>query len=131
MTAIREYLETRRTKLKSEMQPIEATAAELRAQLSAHDAKLRIMSKELADVEKALQALGKREPSESTVTIKDAILQALAGAPNGMTSAEILAAINDRFFEGTIVRTSMSPQLARLKNDDHKIRQRGDRYFLA
>lgn len=131
MTAIREYLETRRTKLKAEMQPLEAATAELRAQLSAHDAKLRIMSKELADVEKALQALGKREPSENTVTIKDAILQVLAAAPNGMTSAEILSTLNERFFEGTIVRTSMSPQIARLKNKDHKIRQRGDRYFLA
>lgn len=131
MTTVREYLETRRTKLRAEMQPLEATTAELRAQLSTQDAKLRSLAKELNDVEKALQALGKREPSETTVTIKDAILQVLAAEPNGMTSAEILAAINDRFFEGTIVRTSMSPQLARLKNDDHKIRQRGERYFLA
>lgn len=131
MTSIREYLESRRTKLRAEMQPLEAEAAQLRAHLSAHDGKLRSLAKELADVEKALQAIGKRQPSANTITIKDAILKVVAASPNGMTSAEILAAINDQFFDGTIVRTSMSPQLTRLKIDDHKIRQRGDRYFLA
>lgn len=114
------------------MQPLEAETAQLRTQLGAQDSKLRAMAKELSDVEKALQALGKKEqPSETYVSIKDAILQVLEKEPNGMTSAEILAAINDQFFNGTLMRTSMSPQLARLKNDDRKIRQRGERYFLA
>ena len=114
------------------MQPLEAETAQLRAQLSAQDSKLRTLANELSDVEKALQALGKKEqPSETYISIKDAILRVLAKEPNGMTSAEILAAINDLFFNGTLMRTSMSPQLARLKNDDHKIRQRGERYFLA
>ena len=48
-----------------------------------------------------------------------------------MASPDILAAINDRYFEGTVLRTSMSPQLARLKNNDKKIKQIGDKYFLA
>ena len=75
--------------------------------------------------------MGRNVAAETTITIKDAILDVLAVAPQGLTSNELLTALNDRFFEGTLVRTSMSPQIARLKNKDHKIRQRGDRYFLA
>ena len=132
MTTVRDFLESRRAKLLIEMRPLEAATAELRAQLSAQDGKLRVLANELNDVQKALHALGKNEQASDTyISIKDAILRVLAKEPNGMTSAEILAAINDQFFNGTLMRTSMSPQLARLKNDDEKIRQRGERYFLA
>ena len=131
MSGIREYLISCRDEARKKMEPVAATAADLRAQLGAQDAKLRALTKELSDIERALQALGKKEKLETTVTIKDAILQVLASAPDGMTSTEILTAINDRFFEGTLLRTSMSPQLTRLKNDDHKIKSRGDKYFLA
>jgi hypothetical protein len=48
-----------------------------------------------------------------------------------MTSPELLEELNHRFFDGKLERTSMSPQLSRLKLFDVKIRQRGDRYFLA
>lgn len=131
MTSIREYLESRLTKLRADMQPLEASTAELRAQLGAQDAKLRTLQKELRDVEKALQAIGKRRPSSTTITIKEAILEVLSAAPEGMTSAELLADINARFFDGAIERTSMSPQLTRLQNKDHKIKQRGRRWILA
>jgi uncharacterized coiled-coil DUF342 family protein len=131
MNGIREFLERRRDEARKEMAPLEANAADLRAKLGAVDTKLRVFTKELADIEKALQALGKKEKSETTVTIKEAILQVLGDAPNGLTSPEILEAINDRFFEGTLPRTSMSPQLTRLKNDNHKIKARGDKYYLA
>jgi hypothetical protein len=113
------------------MQPLEATASDLRSKLAATDAKLRALTSEAADIDKALHALGKRETAKASVTIKQAILQLLGEAPNGLSSQELLTAMNDRFFDGALVRTSMSPQLARLKNDDHKIRQRGDKYFLA
>lgn len=113
------------------MEPIHAKAAELRTQLSTQDAKLRAMTKELNEIERALQVIGKKEKLEATITIKEAILRTLAGAPKGMTAADILVHINDRYFEGTIMRTSMSPQIARLKNDDKKIKQIGDRYYLA
>jgi chromosome segregation ATPase len=131
MTDIRAYLESKRSEVRKAMLPLETSTASLRSELSTQDAKLRSLAKELSDIEKALQALGKKEKSESEITIKEAILLVLADMPNGLTAAEILAAINDRHFGGTVVRTSMSPQLARLKNDDHKIRQRGERYFLA
>lgn len=131
MTDIRAYLESKRNEVRKAMLPLETSTANLRAELSAQDAKLRSLAKELSDIEKALQALGKRQKTENEISIKQAILLVLADAPNGLTAAEILVAINDRYFGGTVVRTSMSPQLARLKNEDHKIRQRGDKYFLA
>lgn len=131
MTDIRAYLESKRTEVRKAMLPLETSTASLRSELSAQDAKLRSLAKELSDIERALHALGKKAKSETEITIKEAILLLLADAPNGLTSAEILQAINDRHFAGTVVRTSMSPQLARLKNEDHKIRQRGERYFLA
>jgi chromosome segregation ATPase len=131
MSDLRDYLESKRGEVRKKMLPLETSTASLRTELSSQDAKLKALAKELADVEKALHALGKKPKSESEISIKEAILLVLADMPNGLTSAEILQAINDRHFGGTVVRTSMSPQLARLKNDDHKIRQRGERYFLA
>src|ERR1043165_224293 len=122
MNGLREIIEKRRNELRQEKQPLEATAAEQRKVLNATEAKLRLLAKEEAEIEKALQAIGQqRERREAGITIKDAILEVLSEAEGGMTSAEILIAINGRFFsEKAIVRESMSPQLSRLKNDDHK-----------
>jgi hypothetical protein len=131
MSGLRELLQMRRKEIEHKMVPINTRAAELRTQLAEQDAKLRALTKELNDIERALQAIGKKEKLEATITIKEAILETLRGAPKGMSAADILIAINDRYFDGTIMRTSMSPQLARLKNDDEKIRQMGGKYFLA
>ena len=131
MTGLRDFLEKRREEIRKMMEPLEAASESLRAQLSANEIKLRALAEEQSDIEKALRALGKRDASKVSVTIKDAILQILGDAPAGLTSREILVALNERFFDGALFRTSMSPQLTRLKNDDRKIRQRGDKYFLA
>jgi uncharacterized protein involved in exopolysaccharide biosynthesis len=130
MNGLRQMLETRRSELRKKAEPLEAATADLRTKLTKADAELKGLWKEMADVEKALQAISK-ERLEAKISIKEAILKVLEVAPNGATSVEILAAINDNFFDGKLLRTSMSPQLSRLKKDDHKIRQRGDKYFLA
>lgn len=131
MVELRDYLERRRADVAQQLEPLQSSAADLRSQLGATDAKIRTLTKEIDDIDKALAAIGKSERTEATVTIKEAVLQVLADAPNGMTSAELLEAINDRFFDGNLERTSMSPQLSRLRVWDKKITQRGDRYFLA
>jgi hypothetical protein len=131
MSGLREYIEKRRDEIRKQMEPLEASTAELRTILHTAEAHLRALAKEATEIERALQAIGKRESRDNEITIKDAILKALAEAPGGLTSSDLLATINDRFFEGTLPRTSMSPQLTRLKNDDHKIKRRGERYFLA
>ena len=131
MSTVRDILERRRSEIRKQSQPLEAEAAQLRSKLADLDARLKTLSREENDIQRALAAMGRNVAAETTITIKDAILDVLAVAPQGLTSNELLTALNDRFFEGTLVRTSMSPQIARLKNKDHKIRQRGDRYFLA
>lgn len=59
----------------------------------------------------------------------EAVLEVLKLNPEGMTALEILAEINRRYFDGKIVRTSLSPQLSRLKDRDHKIVLRGNRWY--
>jgi hypothetical protein len=63
-------------------------------------------------------------------TIMQAVLDVLKVRPEGMTALEILDEINSRYFEGKIVRTSLSPQLSRLKDRDRKITLRGNRWYL-
>jgi chromosome segregation ATPase len=131
MSRLQEYLEKRRAEIRQEMGPLEASAADLRGKLGAVDTKLRTMTKEINEIEKALQAIAKKDKLQTKITIKEAILQILATAPNGMHATEILTTLNDRFFDTMLRRTSLSPQLTRLKNDDHKIKFRGGKYFLA
>ena len=120
MNGLRQILETRRNDLRKKAEPLEVSTADMRTKLAKADAELKAIWKELADVERALQAISK-ERLEAQISIKDAILRVLEDAPNGATSVEILATLNDRFFDGKLLRTSMSPQLSRLKKDDHKI----------
>lgn len=129
MNSIRDILERQRAEIRKQIQPLANEAGDLRSKLATIDGRLRTLSAELTDVEKALQVISKRE--KAAVTIKQAILEVLGDNPNGLSSSEILAGINDRFYEGTLPRTSMSPQLARLKMVDKKIVQRGEKYFLA
>lgn len=66
------------------------------------------------------------------MTIKEAILRVLREAQGGMTSTEILIAINERFFTEEGIRwSSMRPELSRLKTNDRKVIRKGDRYFLV
>jgi hypothetical protein len=78
-----------------------------------------------------LETLDKDASRSAKPTIMQAVLEVLRQHPNGMTALEILEEINNRHFDGTIVRTSLSPQLSRLKDRDHKIILRGTRWFLA
>jgi len=50
-------------------------------------------------------------------TIKKKIIEVLTESERWLTSEEIIAQIQDRFGD-VVVRTSLSPQLSRLKNDD-------------
>ena len=68
----------------------------------------------------------KRAPE---VTIKEAVIAILADAGHGMTALEILPAVNARLGID-YPRTSLSPQLSRLKNDG-KIERNGHEWSLA
>lgn len=59
-------------------------------------------------------------------TIKDGILQILSEvSPNGLTALEILERLNRRWWRGALQRTSLSPQITRLKADGKVINERG------
>ncbi len=131
MNEVRDYLEQQLQKTRKERAPLEDAAAKMRRELAATDARIKVLLKAETDLERAIGALGKQQRRKTEVTIKEAILKALADAPHGLTSNELVSALNEKFFDGALERTSMSPQLTRLKNKDRKIRSKGDRYVLA
>lgn len=125
----------RMAELKAAGEPLLKQRLALRKELEQVEAQLESISAEWRELEKAQNAIGrprKPEPSRAaptTLTIKDAILKVLEDHPTGLNANDILREINTKFFDGTIERTSFSPQMSRLKNKDRKVVQRGDLYF--
>ncbi|KAB0679531.1 hypothetical protein [Aureimonas leprariae] len=76
-----------------------------------------------ASEEEAVVNAAKRSGKVASVrTIKEAAVEILEGHPEGLTALEILDAINDRFgFE--YPRTSLSPQLSRLRGENRLVRE--------
>ncbi|MGK8640422.1 hypothetical protein ACRS7F_22825 [Brucella anthropi] len=62
-------------------------------------------------------------------SIKDYVVQVLSDSQKGMVALDILAAINERF-EKNYDRTSLSPQLSRLRHDG-VLGLRGPVWYLA
>ena len=73
--------------------------------------------------------LSKREKQPPRITIKEAILATLDHKPDGLTALEILDELNAKYFNGGLARTSLSPQLSRLKERDRKITLQGDHWI--
>ncbi len=62
----------------------------------------------------------------SRPTIKEAVVQLLEEvSPMGLTALEILERLNRRWWRGELKRTSLSPQITRLKNDGKVVSERG------
>ena len=121
MAALKDFLSARRKTLTDALAPL----LDQRVQLEAKIHKLR---KELNEVDQAARAIGidDRAPELELIaqhrqrpsrTIKQAVVEILADHPNGLSALDILAKINNRHDLG-IVRTSLSPQLSRLKNEE-------------
>lgn len=94
---------------------------------------IKALRTELAEIRVARGALAAGPVDSSTsrgnanLTIKEMVKAILGGAPAGMTAHDILAAIKVDY-DKEIERTSLSPQLSRLKADD-EVRLIGDRWF--
>lgn len=59
-------------------------------------------------------------------TIKEGVVQLLREvSPGGLTALEILDRLNRRWWRGELKRTSLSPQITRLKNDKKVVSERG------
>ena len=59
-------------------------------------------------------------------TIKEGVIQLLDEVyPMGLTALEILDRLNRRWWRGGLKRTSLSPQITRLKKDEKVVSERG------
>jgi hypothetical protein len=101
MTTLRDFIFTRKAAIKAEM---------------------KALRKELADLKVAEDALethslaAKVESGAAAITIKGMIREVLKSSFSGLTSTEILENIGLKFGK-KIERTSLSPQLSRMKDD--------------
>jgi hypothetical protein len=120
MNSIHDYIVKRIGELEDSLLPLRHQSKEITAKIDA-------IEKELADLRAAAKAIGmvNRLPkvpfhvtrrTEPEVTIKEAVMNVLADYPEGLIALDILGKVNERFDLG-LVRTSLSPQLTRLKRE--------------
>lgn len=107
---------------------LEVEILELRSAMFEKQKSAAQINREIEKISLALTAL--TSTADHTPTIMEAAVDALLDRPDGMTSNDLLEHLNAKFFNGTLVRTSLTPQLSRLKNRDKKIQRRGKKWFL-
>lgn len=96
---------------------------------------IKALRAEMAEIKVARQALSAGMTDSTTsrdnasLTIKDMVRAILEAAPKGMTAHDILASIKADYGKD-IERTSLSPQLSRLKADN-EVWLEGDRWFTT
>lgn len=113
-TPLREFLSRRDAEIKEQMKLLRAEQKEIQVARAALDAE--------GGDDAPYGAL------TGTPTIKEMAKDVLSGAQDGMTSSEILAAIKEKFGR-TVDRTSLSPQLTRLKDNEKVLVLSGERWF--
>ncbi|MCA0051639.1 winged helix-turn-helix domain-containing protein [Mesorhizobium sp. B283B1A] len=87
------------------------------------------ISLEISEVGRRSKAIAFSSQSKLPQTMKEAAVEALKDEASGMTTNDILKVVNDKL--GTnYPRSSLSPQLSRLKGDGILYRE-GDRWILA
>lgn len=114
MTTLRDFIATRETDVKAQIKALRKELSELKAAKSV--------------LESRAAPLGHDGPVQSSMTIKDMIRDVLKSAPQGLTSTEIQAKITEHFSR-QIERTSLSPQLSRMK-DDSEVTLNDNMWFL-
>jgi hypothetical protein len=125
MTDARQLLTARREAIEADLMQLVEEYETQRAYLVDIDARIRTLRKEREDID---EFLSKRE-HKARPTIMEAILATLDHKPDGLTALEILDELNAKYFNGELARTSLSPQLSRLKERDRKITLQGDRWI--
>ena len=109
---IRDIVASRKAAIKEQMTSLRAEMAEIKA------------------VEAALDSVVGAQPRKksSEPTIKEMIVDVLEGREDGATSDEIITLVKDKY-EKAVPRSSMSPQLSRLKGDERVTRE-NERWML-
>lgn len=127
-STVRDFLVARRAEIDVEIGPLVARERELLQSLSEARAQIDHLFRERDEVVKAASALGlefpravtREQAPESTVAIPERLsLQAMAlkvieDVPDGLSARDVLSRLNRRF-NVSFPRTSLSPQLSRLK----------------
>ncbi len=130
MSETRNLLVKRRAEVTAKLPELEVAAQTKRREwLEALDT-WGAAKEELRKIDVMLNSLNEEDAKSAHPTIMASVLEVLRQRPDGMTALEILNEINARYFDSRILRTSLSPQLSRLKDRDHKITLRGNRWFL-
>jgi hypothetical protein len=130
MSDLRELLLKQRAHAEVRIRELMAATEQRRKALVESLDALQTAKEEFEKIILALSTIEKADAKTVLPSIMQAVLEVLKDRPEGMTALEILAEINKRYFNGKIVRTSLSPQLSRLKDRDHKITLRGNRWYL-
>jgi hypothetical protein len=111
MTGLRQYLSRREAEIVDQIKLLARELAEIRAAWA------------------ALQSGAGDPPPKQSPTIKDMVRQILRGRPDGLRAKELLKEIQDRFGV-SIERTSLSPQLSRLRESGEITLENGRWYSL-
>jgi hypothetical protein len=125
MARTKQFLEERYTGLNVELASLRGRYDKLSEELGDCILQIDSVTDEMREIIKAANAIGLQLGSEEeikgvkgrktgNITIQNAVLQVLAEEPEGLTSSEILSNLKERF-KIYIARTSLSPQLTRLK----------------
>jgi hypothetical protein len=130
MSKVRNLLLDERSEILRKAEPLTADIARLREMLTQKQAELSQWNGMLEQINSALKAVDEAEARTSKPSIMESVMEVLKDHEvDGMTALEILAEINARYFGGKLLRSSLSPQLSRLKDRHKKIELRGNRWF--
>lgn len=128
MSTVRDLLKAQRAEIEAKISPLIKKRDDLWSEVMDVEANITAYRRELQSVDLALKAVDD-SVSNRPPKIMDAVMEVLKDKPEGMTAIEILTEINTRYFDGKIVRPSLSPQLSRLKDRDKKIEYRNGRWI--
>lgn len=125
-------LEQRYNKMASELKEVESLLNEAKREyeLIVDTAKRMGFDLNAPKVNKSGEQLLTDSYSSGSVTIKQAARLTLEAFPGGLDSADLLAALSGRYFEGQLERTSFSPQLSRM-NQAGEVEQRNSVWVLT
>lgn len=125
MTSIRQYVKRRREEILDQISVLNAELRDIEIVESTLEMSGPLNTELPERLESSAQGnSGAESVAKEPKTIKEMVLQILAVRPAGETANAILHYLNDRFGRD-IERTSLSPQLSRLKGEGKITRENG------
>ena len=122
------YLSSRHTELSRRRDRVEAELADLYAEIDDVEKAAKAVGIDLSTTASKEQDAQEQIKKDGELTIKEAALDVLGRQSNGLTANEILALL-DMMHGMQYMRSSLSPQLSRLKGEG-KISLRDGRWYL-